>query len=52
MRTFADMGIALGTFAVVAALALALGATNLGTALGIGQVAFALAATLVLVLRR
>ena len=34
--------IALGVFAVTAAIAEAAGAKNLGTALGIGQIAFAL----------
>jgi len=34
--------IAAGAFALVAALAEALGAANLGTALGFGQIAFAL----------
>ena len=47
-----DIGIALGAFALTALIAGALGAANLGTALGIGQVAFALVATLVIVARR
>jgi hypothetical protein len=36
------MGISLGVFALVSAAAELLGAANLGTALGIGEVAFAL----------
>jgi hypothetical protein len=36
---------------VTTALAAALGAANFGTALGIGQIAFVLAATLVIVRR-
>jgi hypothetical protein len=35
-------GIALGVFALVSGLAELFGATNLGTAFGIGQIAFAL----------
>ena len=35
------IAIALGVFAIVSALAELFGATNLGTAFGIGQVAFA-----------
>jgi hypothetical protein len=35
--------VAVGAFAAVSALAEALGAANLGTALGIGQIAFAIA---------
>lgn len=50
--TLTDIGIALGAFALTALLAGVLGAANLGTALGIGQVAFALVATLVIVARR
>lgn len=42
----------LAVFALGTALAAALGAANFGTALGIGEVAFGLAATLVIVLRR
>jgi hypothetical protein len=37
---------------VTTAIAAALGAANFGTALGVGQIAFVLAATLVIVLRR
>ncbi len=43
--------ILVAVFAVVTALAELLGATNLGTALGIGQIAFA-AALVYLLLRR
>lgn len=52
MATLTDIGIALGAFAAVAAIAAAAGAANFGTALGVGQIAFAIAATLVIVLRR
>ncbi len=52
MATVTDIAIALGAFALVTALAAALGAANFGTALGIGQIAFVLAATLVIALRR
>jgi hypothetical protein len=52
MATLGDIGIALGAFAVTTALAAALGAANFGTALGVGQIAFVLAATLVIVFRR
>ncbi len=47
----ADVGIVVATFAVVSAIALALGAANLGTALAIGQLGFVLALTYVLVRR-
>ena len=52
LATVTDIAIALGTFAVVTALAAALGAANFGTALGVGQVAFVIAATLVICLRK
>jgi hypothetical protein len=42
MRLRTQRAIALGVFALASALAELLGAANLGTALGIGQVAFAL----------
>ena len=45
-----DLVIVLGAFAAASAVALALGAANLGTALAFGQLAFA--ATLVYVLVR
>jgi hypothetical protein len=46
-----DLGITLAAFALVSAVALALGAANLGTALAVGQIAFAAALTYVLVRR-
>jgi hypothetical protein len=46
-----DLGIMLGAFVAAALLAGALGAINLGTALTFGQIAFALAAVLVIVRR-
>lgn len=46
-----DVAIMLGAFVLATALAGALGAVNLGTALAFGQMAFALAAVLV-ILRR
>jgi hypothetical protein len=42
MRLLNQIAIALSVFALVSALAGLFGAANLGTALGIGQVAFAL----------
>ena len=45
-----DLVIVLGAFAAASAVALALGAANLGTALAFGQLAFA--ATLIYVLVR
>lgn len=51
MSTLADIGITVGTFAVVTALAAALGAANFGTALGVGQVAFVFAACFVMLRR-
>jgi hypothetical protein len=46
-----DLAIMSGAFVVGSALAGALGAINLGTALTFGQIAFALAAVLVIVRR-
>ena len=46
-----DVAILVGVFAAAAALAELFGAANLGTALGIGQIAFALALA-ALLLRR
>jgi hypothetical protein len=46
-----DLAILLGAFLVASALAGALGAVNLGTALSFGQIAFALAAVFVMVKR-
>lgn len=43
------IGIALGAFALVSALAELFGAANLGTALGIGQLAFALVVALLII---
>jgi hypothetical protein len=42
MRLATQIAIAVGVFALVVALAELFGAANLGTALGIGQLAFAL----------
>jgi hypothetical protein len=42
MRLATQIAIAVGVFALVTALAELFGAANLGTALGIGQLAFAL----------
>jgi hypothetical protein len=50
-RTVADLAVLLGTFAVAAALAGALGAADFGTALAFGQIGFALALVYVLVRR-
>jgi hypothetical protein len=47
----ADLGITLGAFAVVTAIAALLGAGNFGTALGVGQIAF-IAALAYVLLRR
>ena len=46
-----DLAIMIGTFVVASAVAAALGAVNLGTALAFGQIGFALAAVLVIVRR-
>jgi hypothetical protein len=46
-----DLAIMLGAFVLASALAGALGAVNLGTALTFGQMAFALATVLVMVRR-
>ena len=46
-----DLSIMLGAFLLASGLAAALGAANLGTALTFGQIAFALAAVLVIVRR-
>ena len=51
MRIAINVSIPLGVFAVTAALAQLLGAANLGVALGIGQIAFAIAAVFVLLRR-
>ena len=49
MRLATRIAIALGVFALVSALAELFGAAKLGTALGIGQVAFALTVALLLI---
>jgi hypothetical protein len=46
-----DLAIVLGAFALASALAGALGAANLGTALAFGQMGFALAVVYVMVRR-
>jgi hypothetical protein len=46
-----ELAIMLGAFVAASALAGALGAVNLGTSLAFGQIAFAIAAVLVLVRR-
>jgi hypothetical protein len=46
-----DLAIMLGAFVLASALAGALGAVNLGTALAFGQIAFALAVVYVIVRR-
>lgn len=49
--TLADLGIVLGAFAAGAAIAAAAGAANFGTALGFGQLSFAVTLLYVLVRR-
>lgn len=51
MELARNLAIPFTAFAAVAALAQLLGAANLGVALGVGQVGFALAATYVLLRR-
>jgi hypothetical protein len=46
-----SLGVALGVFVVVTLISWAVGAANLGVALGIGQVAFALAVVAMMVWR-
>jgi hypothetical protein len=46
-----DLAIMIGAFVLASALAGALGAINLGTALAFGQIGFALAAVFVIVRR-
>ncbi|HVW17020.1 MAG TPA: hypothetical protein VHB30_02115 [Solirubrobacteraceae bacterium] len=48
---WSDLAIALGAFALVSAVAGALGAANLGTALSFGQIGFAIALVWVLLRR-
>jgi hypothetical protein len=50
-RTARDLVVLLGTFAVVSAIAAALGAANFGTALAFGQIGFAAALVWVLLTR-
>jgi hypothetical protein len=47
-RVALDVGVLIGVFAVTAAIAELAGAANLGVALGVGQVAFAIALVVVL----
>jgi hypothetical protein len=51
VRTLSDIGIALGAFVVVSAIAALLGAANMGTALTFGQIALAAALLWVLLTR-
>ena len=51
MKTLRELTIVLGAFAVGSALAGALGAANLGTALAFGQMAFAASLVYVLLKR-
>jgi hypothetical protein len=48
MKLWLQILVALGVFAGASAIAAAAGAVNLGTALGIGQIAFVLAVTVLL----
>ena len=50
-RTLRDLAILFGAFAATSAIAAALGAANLGTALSFGQIGFALALVWVLLRR-
>ena len=47
--TLRDLSIVFGAFAAATALAAALGAANLGTAMAFGQIAFAVALSWVLI---
>jgi hypothetical protein len=51
MRTWRDLAVMLGAFVLASAIAGALGAINLGTALAFGQIAFAAAVVYVLLRR-
>jgi hypothetical protein len=51
VRTAHDIGIVLGAFVVVSAIAALLGAANMGTALTFGQIAFVAALLWVLLTR-
>ncbi|HSI81777.1 MAG TPA: hypothetical protein VK919_14125 [Solirubrobacterales bacterium] len=48
-RTARDLAIILGTFVAVSAIAALAGAANMGTALTLGQIAFAIAVVAVIV---
>jgi hypothetical protein len=50
-KTLTDLAILLGAFAAASAIAAALGAANLGTALAFGQIGFAIALVWVLLTR-
>ena len=50
-RTARDLAVLLGPFAAASAIAAALGAANLGTALAFGQIGFAIALVWVLLTR-
>jgi len=50
-RTLRDLAVLLGAFAGASAIAAALGAANLGTALAFGQIGFALGLVWVLLTR-
>jgi hypothetical protein len=52
MRTALQAAALLGVFAVVTLIADLAGAANLGTAMGIGQIAFAIALVALLLVRR
>jgi hypothetical protein len=51
MKTLRDLALIFGAFVAASALAGALGAVNLGTALAFGQIAFAMAMVYVLLRR-
>lgn len=51
MSVLRDLGIVVGAFVLASAIAGALGAANLGTALSFGQIAFAASAVYVLLRR-
>jgi hypothetical protein len=51
MKTLRDLAIVIGAFVLASALAGALGAPNLGTALAFGQMAFAASTVYVLIKR-
>jgi hypothetical protein len=51
MRLLKQAAVVLGAFVAVTALAALLGAANLGTAMGVGQIGFVLALTYLLLKR-